>query len=104
MSFTVHVDDNFDYMNRSGALHPIAEYDTLQEAITACKKIVEESLSRLHQPGMNAATLYARYISFGDDPWVGGGSTVPFSAWDYAERRCAEICTPPCNKDDGISV
>lgn len=43
---------------------------------------------------MSPVALYENYKGYGDDPYVVGADVdgVPFSAWSYAELRCAEIC------------
>jgi len=69
------------------------EFETLEEAISACKAIVDEFLTSSYKPGMSAAELNQLYTMFGEDPWIaGGGPGVKFSAWDYASARVREIC------------
>ena len=92
--FTVVVADNFHYMDESeNYVH--GKFATLEEAIAAAKRIVDEFLVSALKPGMNAATLYSQYTSFGDDPYITGSSEpgVPFSAWNYAQERCAVMCS-----------
>ncbi len=73
-----------------------ATFATLEEAVNRCKAITDASLADLHEDGMSAGALYRQYTQFGEDPWVAtepsDGSKPPFSAWAYAETRCAEIC------------
>jgi hypothetical protein len=91
--FTVVVADNFHYMDEQENVEH-GSFETLEAAIAAAKAIVDLSLRTAHRPGMTADELYDYYTSFGDDPFIrgGGGPGVPFSAWDYAKDRCAEIC------------
>ena len=92
--YTVMVDENGHYRDeRERYEHgTFASYD---EALAACRQIVDDFLALQHRPGMAAADLYSLYTTFGEDP-----STVPdrpgarFSAWEYARRRCNELCTP----------
>lgn len=99
MSFTVFVDDNFHYMDEDER-YCLGSFDTLEEAVAACKGIVEEFLAANYKPGMKPEELYRTYTCMGEDPWIrGGGAGVPFSAWTYAEARCAEICLPPFEED-----
>jgi len=96
-TFTVFVDDNFDYMDedeRSVA----GEFSSYEDAVAACKNIVERSLQHaLSQKGpMTADQLYSHYTDFGDDPFV---RPVPpdeteFSAWSYAKERCQILGAP----------
>ena len=91
MSYKVMIDDNFHYMDESERITH-GEFETLEAAIQACKKIVEASLRDAYTPGMSAAELFQGYVGFGQDPWILGGQGVPFSAWTYARQRCDEIC------------
>jgi hypothetical protein len=93
--YKVVIADNFHYMDESeNVTH--GHFDTLEEAIAACKLIVEESLWHHHKPGIRAEDLYGSYTSFGDDPYIVSSeiSGVAFSAWDYAKQRAQEICGP----------
>ena len=91
--YTVLVDDNYDYMDES-ARHRMGSFDELDDAISACKKVVDEWLDASRKPEMAAGELYGMYKMFGEDPFIvsEGESSVPFSAWEYAETRCEEIC------------
>ena len=91
MTYTVWVDDNFHYMDEDER-YKHGEFETLEAAIEACKRIVDAYLVSAYTPGMSADALHASYTGFGDDPWVSGADGTPFSAWKYAEQRCAEIC------------
>lgn len=90
--FTVHVADNFHYMD-DNETYTYCACPTWTEAVAAAREIVERFLAAEYQPGMTAEMLFAKYTSFGEDPYIvptleGAG----FSAWDYARRRCAEMC------------
>jgi hypothetical protein len=100
--FVVLVDDNFHYMDESERWQ-CGTFDTLEDAVAACKVIVEASLREAYQPGMSARALYATYQMFGDDPFIraegvtravnaDGEPAVLFSAWTYARERAEEIC------------
>jgi hypothetical protein len=70
-------------------------FATAEEAIAACRLLVDRSLMEQHAPGMSAARLIKQYIFFGDDPFVisrEGGEKVSFSARDYARQRAEVIC------------
>jgi hypothetical protein len=59
---------------------------TLEEAVAACKRMVDEDLEQWADRDITAEELYRLYVGFGDDPFVvpnDGG----FSAWDYAKQR-----------------
>jgi hypothetical protein len=61
-------------------------------ALNRCKSIVEASLQQQYRPGMSADDLYEAYTSFGDDPSILPPPPEAFSAWEYARKRCTEIC------------
>ena len=95
MPYKVLVDDNFHFMDESER-YELGEFESLDAAIEASKRIVDEFLLSGYQPGMTAQELYQAYTGFGEDPFIVSPSTeqteIPFSAWDYARQRCAEMC------------
>ena len=95
MTYRVMVDDNFHYMDESER-YQLGEFATLDAALTAAQKIVDEYLASAYKPGMSADELIAGYCQFGEDPFIvapaGKVAGVPFSGRDYARRRCVEIC------------
>jgi len=86
----VYVDDNFHYMNEEER-YKSGDYATLEEAVSKCRRIVYDFLEGEYKPGMLSKELYAQYCMFGEDPFIRGPSS-DFSAWDYAKRRCDELC------------
>lgn len=90
--WTVYVDDNFHYMDEDER-YCLGTFETLDAAVAACQKIVDEFLQ--DNPAKTADDLYDQYTSFGEDPWIKGPSpapdTPPFSAWDYARKRCNDL-------------
>ena len=94
MSYQVLIDDNFHYQDESERVkHGV--FATSQEAVAACRSIVDEYLTDTFRPGMTADGLFESYTLFGDDPFVVPDSLVDapvkFSAWDYARQRCSEL-------------
>jgi hypothetical protein len=92
--YKVLIDDNFHYMDENERIeHGV--FATADEAVAACKQIVDECLEPMVQPGMTATALYEQYVNFGDDPFVMaidlGDARVTFSAWEYAKERCEAI-------------
>jgi hypothetical protein len=92
MPFTVIVNENSHYMDESES-YTLGEFETAEEALAACKRMVDQDLAELHTAGMPAEDLYRQYTTFGRDPQIvpDGG----FSAWDYAKARSAAICNTP---------
>jgi hypothetical protein len=88
--YKVLVDDNFDYMDEDRR-YEHGVYPTVEEAISACKRIVDSNLAGFLKPGMTASELYDAYRGFGDDPFIvclkPDEEPVRFSAWEYAEER-----------------
>jgi hypothetical protein len=93
--YKVMVDDNFHYMDE-GERYQFGVFPTVEEAIAACKSIVDEDLTWALTPGMTASELYESYIQFGSDPFIvpiiPGDERVKFSAWGYAKEQ-SEIVT-----------
>ncbi|OKO82496.1 hypothetical protein [Bradyrhizobium sp. AS23.2] len=94
MGYQVLIDDNFHYQDESERVkHGV--FATPEEAVAACRSIVDEYLSGAFKPGMTADALFESYTMFGEDPFVvpdsPGAAPVKFSAWDYARQRCVEI-------------
>ncbi len=93
--YQVMVDDNFHYQDPEERREQ-GVYATLEEAIAACREIVDRSLAEEHRPGASAEALLDRYASFGDDPFIvvldGLDARAAFSAWRYAEERARAIC------------
>ena len=91
-SYTVMVDDNFHYMEEDERWK-LGAFTTLEEAISACRALVDRWLVENYKPGMTGAELYSLYVSFGDDPFIlGAGAERCFSAWDYAKERAEALC------------
>ena len=101
--FEVFVDDNFHYQDESER-YKHGEYDTWEAAVAACKRLVDGELLHLYAPGDSALELYSSYTSFGEDPFI---RPCPrgerFSAWEYARRRCDEICATGAGERDRMA-
>lgn len=90
--YRVFVDDNFHYMDE-GERYQLGDFDSLEAAVAACTRIVDEFLAANHRPGMTSGELLTQYSLYGEDPFVfTGDGTVPFSARDYASERIRAIC------------
>ena len=89
--YKVMVDDNFHYMEEDER-YEFATFSTIEEAIAACKRMVDDDLSALAK-GKNYTPddLYEHYVSFGSDPFIVAldpkDDRPCFSAWDYAKER-----------------
>ncbi len=67
------------------------------EAVAACKEIVDDELNTMWKPGTTAKELYKLYIEFGPDPFVvplnPKDAAVEFSAWTYAKEQCEHLAS-----------
>ena len=92
MKYTVLVDDNYHYMDETER-YELGEFDSFDEAVAACKEIVDEFLEKGREKNITAEALYQSYVMFGEDPFISGNpAPYRFSAWSYARARCEEIC------------
>lgn len=91
--YTVYVDDNFHFMEEEER-YKLGDFDTLDEAIAACKRLVDAFLEGETSLDSPAAERYKQYTHFGPDPFVATDDPDArqplFSAWNYAEKRCRD--------------
>lgn len=84
--YIVLVDDNFHYGDETER-YQYGEFDTVEEAIEACKLIVETSIT--YEEGNTEDDLFKQYCFFGEDPFIIGNSL--FSGRDYAREYCKRL-------------
>lgn len=90
--YIVYIDDNFHFMDENER-YKGGEFDDCESAKKHCMEIVDAFLIKGYQRGMDWNELLSSYKGFGEDPWVSSSDAdCQFSAWDYAEKRCQEIC------------
>ncbi len=90
--YEVFVDDNFHFMDEDER-YKLGNFGSCEEAIAACKKIIDEFLESGYKPGMSFEELYGGYTGFGEDPFiVSDDKKCFFSAWDYAKKRSSKLC------------
>jgi hypothetical protein len=91
--YKVQIADTGDDKRISGV------FATADEAVAACKLIVDECLKPMVQPGMTAAALYRQYERFGEDPFVvpvdPNDAPAAFTASNYAKQRCQVLGAKP---------
>jgi hypothetical protein len=95
-SYTVMTSDNFHHMDPEGnEPYKLADFDSCEAALSACRRVVDEFLLSTYKVGMTAQELRWLYRAFGDDAFIiSEDRQCRFAAWEYAERRCVEICRP----------
>jgi hypothetical protein len=91
MTWRVTIADNFHYMDESEHVSG-GEYATYEDALARAKKIVDDSLWDTWQAGDMPDALMARYVMFGDDPFIVPAGEPRFSARDHARSRVEAIC------------
>lgn len=94
-TYEVLVDDNYHYMDEDER-YSAGVFPTYDEALARARRIVDESLLELLEPGATVADLMKNYLLFGVDPWIKPTpeGTDRFSARDYARQRALEIAGP----------
>jgi hypothetical protein len=92
-NYTVYVDDNFD-LPPDDERYRLGDFATLDEAVAACKRMVDGFLTAEVSHDVTAAERYDRYSHFGPDPFIVTDDPdvehPPFSAWNFAKQRCQE--------------
>jgi hypothetical protein len=92
MTYKVMVDENNHLFGDSGS-YTHGQFDTYEQAESACRRIVDEFLTSQLRPGTTAQGLYSAYKLFGEDPYIISEESCPrFSGWDYARERCIALC------------
>ena len=92
--YIVYVDDNFHYMDKSER-YKKGEYETEQEAVDICRKIVQDFMDHEISNAGSAEELRQRWLMFGDDPFIKcteeNRISKFFSAADYAKEVAEEM-------------
>ena len=88
--YTVLVDDNFHQCDEKQR-YSLGEFDTREEALTACRAKVDEYFERIKKGQYSFKELWEGYLLYGEDPFItNDDAKAKFSAWDYARQRCYE--------------
>ena len=95
--FKVFVDDHFHYMNEDERyLH--GEFERLEDALSACKNIIDQSLNHLLK-NCSLGDLKDNYYLFGDDPFIEGED---FSSSLYVEEKIKELVSFNATTERGL--
>jgi hypothetical protein len=93
-TYSVYVDDNFHFTDEEER-YKLGDFATLDEAVAACKLLVDQFLKVEVPLDETAAERYEQYTGFGPDPFIvtndPGAGHPTFSAWSYANERCQEV-------------
>jgi hypothetical protein len=89
--YIVYVDDNY-HSGDEAERYEHGQFETREEALSACKVIVNRYFDRLKQGEYSFKELWEGYTMFGEDPFISNDDDGShFSAWEYARQRCAEF-------------
>ena len=91
--YSVYVDDNFS-LPPDDSRYKLGDFASLDEAVAACKRMVDEFLKAHVPTDKTAAERYEEYTQGGPDPFIVTDDPEAkhraFSAWSYAKERCQE--------------
>jgi hypothetical protein len=88
--YLVYIDDNFHNGDESER-YKLGEFETREDALTACKQKVDEYFERIEMGKYNFKELWEGYMLYGEDPFIINDDAADrFSAWEYAKQRCQE--------------
>jgi len=88
--YIVFVDDNFHHGDENER-YKLGEYNTRDEALTACKDVVDEYFKLIEKGKFTFKELWEGYMLYGEDPFIWNDENIEkFSAWEYARQRCQE--------------
>jgi len=87
-----------DSLHFSGGARQVEHgaFATAAEAVACGRALVDAALAGLHRRGMTADDLLEGYFALGHEPIIAsppGQEQASFSAWDYAAKQAASICT-----------
>ena len=92
MTFTVFIEEMSKYQSEEGRYRH-GEFDTYEEAVEACKRIVDEFLASCLVNKTAPEELFRTWSMFGEDPYIVPDQEPGFSAMDYVKKRCQELIT-----------
>ena len=73
----------------------IGEFGKLDDAIEACKKVVDDFLQTPINAFIGSERLETAFLSYGDAPAINGAENLPsFDIYAYLARRCREVSYP----------
>ena len=97
-TFKIFVYDNFHDFDDDGA-DEYGEYETVEEALSQAKVIVEKSLKGQWKIGISETELILSYMSFGDSPDImEGNNKIEFSGRKYAYEILSRVFSELSNQ------
>ena len=93
-SFSVDVYSDFRRSKQSPWVC-IGEFDNLDDAIEACKRVVDEFLQSPINAFIGSDRLETAFLSYGDVPAIKGAENLPsFNIYAYLAMRCRKVSYP----------
>lgn len=91
IKYEVYVDDNYENFSCDGGNGQVAfgTYDSLEEAVEICKRIIDESLTKNLKPGINTESIMSSWKFGGPTAFIRGNGV--FDSDEYVKRRAMEI-------------
>jgi hypothetical protein len=73
----------------------IGEFERLEEAVEACKRVVDDFLKSPINLFMSPDRLVNAFLNYGDVPAINGAENLKtFDVYQYLMDRCTEITNP----------
>ena len=89
--FSVDVFSDRKPLNGSPWLR-VGEFDEVGEAVEACKKVVDEFLTKQRPKLKSVEDLQFEYLNYGPVPCIIGAKNPQiFEFYEYLNRRCIEL-------------
>jgi hypothetical protein len=81
-----------------GTVRHVGDYEKLEEAISAAKRVVDRFLLREFSQGMDSKVLFSVYQNIAEFPFIfrDDDKTInvgEFNHFQYAMQQCTELCT-----------
>jgi hypothetical protein len=95
MAFVVEGLSNFH--GGEGTVRRIGEYESVEAAVAASKRVIDDFLQEKFSDGTTAAVLFSHFQKSGEVPFIfrDDGSTLNvrgFNHFEYAMSRCSAMC------------
>ena len=74
-----------------GALLPVGEFDTAEEAIKCLKLVIDKQLLASLNEGKTPKEIYDQFSLYGEIPIIQGEPRVYVQPYEYAKERISEL-------------
>ncbi len=103
---TYYVEGLTNFHGGESNVRRIGEFETLEDAIRASERVIDEFLAAARENGMTIADLFFQYEKSGEVPFIfsDDARTINvrgFNHFKYAMNRCGELCARAENEPAG---